>query len=543
MVEEQKYFDYLSIPGWDDIVHIQPPPTIMEWEMEEHRKRRRRHEPSNLTQRQLDLLKKKRERYLRMKASPAPEIVKCISKIMTDYDDLQDGILTAACFARLLPRLMPRIMGRFVPVVGWLMLASDTINLFNILTWMPFFGMSAKRTKEQLTALNPLGRKAKLLRIKRINRVVPTFREFLQIAQTTDQLGGVGLCLGGVVGHVVDCLSGFFKGLTSPIKPRMMTEFARGFFATQKATLTTNVCHQELTDEEHTAGYVSAYLGQQYLKPLLDNFDWFSLAEIYSHIPIKAHASMSCSTRYILEEEGEDIEETMRWPIPGTPKEVTLAEYVEKAFPSIHKSIHDYYMRMRKTYEGYIGSHCLHEYLYDSLLMWEGHNPYSTEFYRREEDVEYSITLHDGGSPLGNPSAYDYSQGEKNRMNEGILEKSETEIERITSVMLENEILPQPDTTPEQLKYFFDRCVAGDRMAQAESGPREIFDQYVQDIGWPRRAFPIFPKNASHQFIKNQEEMSEMFRENLFYRCKDLWPRWELMPREAIDFYLQYGLL
>lgn len=543
MVENEKYFDYLDVPGFNDIVHIRPPPTITESEMEEHKKRRRKREPSNLTQRQLDHLAKKRERYLRMKRSPSPEIVKCIAKIMTDFDDLEDGLITAAVLGRLAVKLLPRLMGRFIPVFGWCLLAADVINLFQVLTWLPFFGMSAKRTKETLSERNPLGRRAALKRVKRLKRVVPTFGEVLEVAQTTDQLFGTGICLGGIMGYITDAASALFKGLTQPMPKPLYADIYRGYFATMKSTMISNVCNEELTDLEHTDMYVSSYMAQQAIKPYMDRFDWFATAEIMSHLSIKAHASMSPSTRYILEEEGEDIEDTMRWPIRGTPKETTLVEMVEDLFPKINASIKSYSERMKKTYEGYIGSHCLHEFLYDELLMWEGHNPYATEFYRREDDVEYSVTLYDGGSPLGNPGAYNYSQGEKDSINKGILEKSETEIERIVTVMLENEILPQPGTTPEQLKYFFDRCVAGDRMARAESGPEEIFKQYVQDIGWPRRAFPVFPKNASHQFITNQEEMSEMFRENMFDKCKDLWPRWELMPREAIDFYLTYGLL
>ena len=541
--EPPKSFDYLDIPGWDDIIHVQPPPTIMEWEMEEHRKRRKKGEKSNLTQRQLNHLAKKRERYLRMKRSPTPEIVKCISKIMTEYDDLEDGLVTAAVAGRLLIKLLPRLMGRFIPCFGWCLLAADVINLFQVMTWLPFFGMSAKRTKETLTERNPLGRKAKLKRLKRMKRVIPTFGEFLEIAQTTDQLFGVGICLGPIMGYCVDAASAVAKGYQQIISPRLMTTYARGFFATQKATMIANVCDEELTDEEHTNAFVSAYMHLKEFKGYLDQFDWNLCCQRFINEAVTAHASMSPSTKYILEDAGEDIEETMRWPIPGTPKTVPLKELVEKLAPVNQKNIHNYNMRTRHTNEGYIASHCLHEFLYDELLLWEGHSPYATEFYRREEDVEYSVTLYDGGSRIKNPPAYTYSQLEKDALNNKILEKSEDELGRIITVMLENEILPQPGTTPEQLQYFFDRVVLGDRMAQAESTPREIFDSYVDAIGWPRRAFPVYPKNASHEFMTNQEEFSESFIDNMYSKGMDLWPRWELMPREAIEYYMRYGLL
>ncbi|GAI00612.1 unnamed protein product, partial [marine sediment metagenome] len=89
-------------------------------------------------------------------------------------------------------------------------------------------------------------------------------------------------------------------------------------------------------------------------------------------------------TKYILEDAGEDPEATRRWPLKGNPEEVTLAEFVNEAFPKINDSLKGYIDRMKKTYEGYIGSHCLHESLYDSLLLWEGHNPYTYDFYQRD---------------------------------------------------------------------------------------------------------------------------------------------------------------
>lgn len=543
MVEETKHFDYLSLPGWDDIIHIIPPPTITEEEMEEHRRRSRKREPSNLSYKQLQLLQKKRERYLRMKRSPTPEFVKCISKIMTDYDDLEDGLITAAVMGRLVVKLLPRLMGRFVPAVGWCLLAADVINLFQIMSWLPFFGMSAKRCREGLTERNPLGRTARLKRAKRIRRVKPTFGEVLEVAQTTDQLFGVGVCLGGIVGYVIDCASAVFKGLTQPLPRPLYAEAARGFFATMKSTMTVSQLTEELTDNERSVVAISHYMHHRRFAGWFDDFDWYFAAEDFVNRPIRAHASMSPSTQYILEDAGEDIEETMRWPMKGTPKETTLAEFTEQAFPLINAAILDYCMRMKNTYEGYIASHCWHEFLYDHLLLWEGHNPYSSEFYQRDQKETY-ITLYSllGGKSKSNPT-FDYSKTEKDGINKGILEKGETDVERISSIMLEHGILPQPKETLENLELFFNKVIRGDQMAHAKSGPQDIYNTYYQTLGPPRRHFPIFPKNASFEFITNQEQFSESFKKHMMDRGGVLWPNWELFPKEAVELYLAEGLL
>lgn len=543
MVEEQKTFDYLSIPGWDDIVHIRPPPTITQGEMDEHRRRLKKKEPSNLSPRQLDYLQKKRERYLRMKASPTPEIVKCISKIMTDYDDLEDGLITAAVVGRLAVKLLPRLMGRFIPVIGWCLLAADVINLFQIMSWLPFFGMSAKRVKEGLTERNPLGRTARLKRVARIKRVKPSFGEILEVAQTTDQLFGVGICLGGIMGYITDAASALFKGLTQPIPKTLWSEASRGFFATMKSTMVVNTCDRELTDEEKYNALVAFKMGQRNLKPYMDDFDWYGAAETYSNIPIEATHSSHPSTLFILEEAGEDIEETTRWPIKGTPKEVTLSEFVEYAFPIINQTLKSFCDRMKKTPEGFIASHCLHEGLYDTLLIWEGHNPYSTEFYRREKERVY-VHLMDGGSFISNPEkGYNYSQTEKDGMNKEILEKGQTDVERIASILLENGILPHPGTTLEELEIFFDRACFIDRACKIKQTPEELLELYKMYLGKYRQYYPIYPKNASFRFTTNQEEFSESFRKNMFEKGSVLWPNWELMPQDAIEYYMRYGLL
>ncbi|MBA7690596.1 hypothetical protein ES703_99126 [subsurface metagenome] len=42
--KDYKYGEWLSIPGWDDIIHLKPKPVITEEEMAEHRRRRKRKE-------------------------------------------------------------------------------------------------------------------------------------------------------------------------------------------------------------------------------------------------------------------------------------------------------------------------------------------------------------------------------------------------------------------------------------------------------------------------------------------------------------------
>jgi len=541
--KDYKYGEWLSIPGWDDIIHLKPKPVITEEEMAEHRRRRKRKERSNLSEEQLEEVQKRRERYLRMKKSPTPDIVQSIGVVMTALDDIEDGLITAAVLGRLAVKILPRLMGRFIPVLGWALLAADIINLFQIMSWLPFSPTSAKRTKESLTDKNPFGRVAKLKRVKKLKRVVPTFGETLEVAQTTDQLFGVGVCLGSIMGFVQDCVFGGFKDVK-----HFLTSTQEGLRSGQsldvmKCSAIAYCCMDDITDEEHSKIIVSQYMHQANLKPFLNNTNWFESAKEYSQVPIKPPRVRDPVTKYILEDAGEDPEATRRWPLKGNPEEVTLAEFVTEAFPKINDSLKGYIDRMKKTYEGYIASHCMHESLYDSLLLWEGHNPYTYDFYKRDSG-ESSVTIHVplGGKSYLNPTP-SFSPEAVNSINKDVLTKTMTTHERITMEFLEYGILPQPSHTNEQILTMVDKCARSQMYWDDKGTFQEMYDTYVSFIGTPRRYFPVYPKNVSYGYLPHPDQWTEDFRHNMSKQTEVLWPNWDLVPREVVDYYTSYGLL
>ncbi len=201
---QAKYGNEVNIPGFSDVVHIIPQERISAEERAAHLWAIQRGLPSPLTPSQIQTLRYKKFRFLKALASPTPAWLRNAGAVMTVLDNVEDGLITVSVLGRIAARIAPRLMGRLVPGVGWVLLGSDIINAVNILSWVSFAAKGAKRNLESLGEKNPFHAKAAANRAFKIKRAIPSVGEILEILQTTDQLFGVGLCLGALMGIVTD---------------------------------------------------------------------------------------------------------------------------------------------------------------------------------------------------------------------------------------------------------------------------------------------------------------------------------------------------
>lgn len=533
----------LDIPGWNDVIHFYPRVTIGDEEYKLHRQRLKDKQPSNLNELQLLELQRRRESFLRFHRSPTPDIVKSLSSIMTTLDDVEDALITFSVAGKLLIKLFPRLFSRFIPLVGWSLLASDIINLFQIMSWLPFNPMSGKRTFERITDRNPLGRKAKLARLSRIKRVSPTFGEILEIAQTTDNLFGVGLCLGSILGFIQDA---FFLGIKKAYgpAPRMLQSYPKWLaLGALKYNTLTFLVDRELTDEEEARHMATLVMCLKYTAGDVTAIDWHPMIDQIKDIKIKAPLPGDPVTQWILKDENIDIEKYRRWPIQGTPFEASLNQLSLYAWEKLTEKLKKWWSPHSHTYLGYIVSSCLHNILYDTLLLFEGHDEYSHVFYEREaRRYEMTITTSLGGKSLSNPS-FDFTETEVTGTNKDILQLTPSPETRIAMVMLENEILPSPGDEGEKMSYFFSRAVSQGMGRYKEPDAKELSNLYKTIFGHGGRQFPVFPWIAGEGYITDYLKFSKAFREHIGPRFKALWPNFELFPQEARDYYIQYGQL
>jgi len=199
----------VTVPGLSDIIHWSAPEPMTEQEAMDWKKRNWKAFSPERREELRKIKAKKKERYQAMLASPTPEFVTNAGSILTSLDDAQDCISTLAFVGRVAAKLAPRVLSKFFTgPVGWLLLANDVLNLIISLGQYPFMPMGSKRLAEQCTSSHPFSKKAKVARARKLRSWKPTKGDVIQLLQTTDQVFGVGISLGPIVGFFQDIVSG-----------------------------------------------------------------------------------------------------------------------------------------------------------------------------------------------------------------------------------------------------------------------------------------------------------------------------------------------
>ncbi len=150
---------------------------------------------------------RQKELAMDMLKSPSPAISKDLGTIMTALDDVQDFTTTVGVISRMLGRVWKPFdalaVGAFT--IGE---SLNKLNLMNRLT-----GGEISRLCRLLRNMRNSSHKSTIKGDvdKRMKRLFPSKGELFEIAQTSDQLFGVGISLGPIVGLVQDALFGAFS--------------------------------------------------------------------------------------------------------------------------------------------------------------------------------------------------------------------------------------------------------------------------------------------------------------------------------------------
>lgn len=210
-------------PTFDDIVKIAGPCKLTRGDLAIIKQVKNQVEEDEQRTVMIDILgehkvycyEKKVQSARRIYESPTPEIVREIGEIMTMIDNVQDGLVTLNYIARIagfiLKRLSKRVFIKFIPIVGWISLAKDVLDIINLLGWLLGPRAMGKRALKTAVEFDPKLRGKRLLASNKITSLFPSFREAIQIAQTTEYLFGYGISLGPIVGFFEDAISGLTR--------------------------------------------------------------------------------------------------------------------------------------------------------------------------------------------------------------------------------------------------------------------------------------------------------------------------------------------
>jgi hypothetical protein len=166
----------------------------------------------------------------RLAASPTPEIVRGTQDILTRIDDVQDGLVTLSLITRFAAARNPIL----APIAKVMAVGADVLNITQFMQTAGLIGAGYKGSMYRTLAASPRTYSQRLRRTLKTGNVNPGWGELLQVLQTTDQLFGVGLSLGAVVGAPIDTAFLALRGGTLEIPTETLLEFATlapSFFA------------------------------------------------------------------------------------------------------------------------------------------------------------------------------------------------------------------------------------------------------------------------------------------------------------------------
>jgi len=299
--------------------------------------------------------KMKQRKLMGMISSPTPHIVAAAGAIMTALDDAQDALATLSVIGRTAGHFLPKTVAKiFTGPAGWLLTAADIINAVQCIGRNFSTPMSGKRIKDSVTKNNPLNKKAKVRRARRMRRLAPTLGEAIEGLQTSQAVFGFGVSLGPIVGLVQDLFYGAIAkaaGMPVGFNPGV-PEFPPWTAAAQKMckamTIYTGAGH--VSDDEELLSMALAYqLSQQEL--LVGQADWNPLDHLLDvHDTIfQAPIPTDPITLEVIAEAGIPLSECCNWPHSGEPWATTqelLDNYDAPAqafvYDNIEKHQHDW---------------------------------------------------------------------------------------------------------------------------------------------------------------------------------------------------------
>ena len=408
-VEEHGYS--ITIPTFRDIVHVGLHKPITPAEKELWRTGKRSEIPHH---RQIELEYQKersRERYNKMLASPIPNWKANIVSFLTAWDDAQDAVISLAAIGRIACKFLPALL---VGIISWPigllwfiatimgLLVGPTACAINPIQCKRYMKMKLAlrqatmkaKTRSRKGAIGPVSAWDKKMleqemkpwttKVKNLAKYekarlkagfkgyassggyLPSFSEGIQMLQVTDQIWGIGLCLGPIVGMALDLTSGgirwlkgekvSFKNAPSDIevydkvtdklhnyarwkppktkmsplefwtwKDKKIRSGTWGIRSKQDEAVMKSLkgvgsiygFQRRTNFQEEAAYYTLAETSFQGVRNILDHWDPIINVEGLEHIQVEAYNNENPLISEMLIEEGLNPEEGIGWPVTG----------------------------------------------------------------------------------------------------------------------------------------------------------------------------------------------------------------------------------
>lgn len=325
-------------PKWDDVIHWRHPATMTEEEIKE----------------------KKRRQFRQILGSPSSNWMRSYATVMTWLDDIQDASTTVVVAGMLLRKYMPKLLARFVPILGWMLLAHDLLGLAVAIGRAPIAPMTGKRIWCKELKGNPFSKRARKARNQRVLNFKPSWGNLIEVLQTADIVTGMGISLGSTVGYFTDLAAGVYRKATGQrvtvlTEPPPWTPHEYQAARAIQAAAGINSGGQEFLEEDHHLTYYIGGLASTMLAP------WFEIANPLEMIENPLNALVSAPrptnplTIAVIEEAGYSVEDGVQWPA-NEKKIISIDDLTDWSMPNIARGFVNYSIRNKHNYHGMIGA-------------------------------------------------------------------------------------------------------------------------------------------------------------------------------------------
>jgi hypothetical protein len=375
----------IHVPGWSDIFHLDftREPSAEEIQLYKNRDIDALGEKRyNKIQ---ELMAKKRERFLRLLKSPTPRIAMNAASCLTFLDDINDTVGTLGVVARTAAHVLPKTAGKLLTgPAGWLFTASDVTNVVMALCRMPWKAKRLQHDLHRALRLQPVTKKNRLSRLNKLKRLKLSKGEAIEALQTTDNVFGIGISLGPIMGLLYDVPSGIYRaikgeevkvtGLPAPcywvdrVVTNAMGSIAQLFYG-----------NPDFDDEERAQAMYAMNYMTQWQKALAGDKSPLDFVDEPAGVEIAARTPQNPSTIEVIQSEVGDIDQYTGWPCTGG-KWMGINEMIDNHLDEIQDNIHAWEERNKTDIVANVAMQNACEAGLNSLALLEGDDAVESEF-------------------------------------------------------------------------------------------------------------------------------------------------------------------
>lgn len=367
----------ITFPGLYDIIKLPIERPITDQEAKDWKSKRWHKFSENRLYEIRQYKQKRKEKFLAMLGSPTPEIFRNAGMLMTAIDNAQDCLFTIGTLGILGMRFSPPPVASAIALpTGVVLSAANALNIIQSLGRKGLPGILAKREWQKKTGIDPWSKKGRIKYAKHLMKTFPVKAAIIQGLQTTEEIFGVGLSLGPIVGLFEDVIAGPIRrisGAKVSVKWPIPTydEFCKAAQYYGRSTFAYFHPGVQTSDEEVLTIMAAHWLGQVALYSGTKDIPGWENYNDLEDIELRASRPTNILTLEVIEEEGLDVNDICGWP-HSSKDWAPATELVEEYTTPCQNYFYEYMGMHDKDWIGYIFKTLAGDATYYTMAVAEG---------------------------------------------------------------------------------------------------------------------------------------------------------------------------